>query len=163
MNGIQELRSFISDPPANCQVSLNSDLKSWTVTLVGVNQTTYEGESYRLKFIFPADYPMRPPTVYFLKPIPRHEHVYSNGDICLNLLGKDWQPTMTAQGLTLSILSMLSSAKEKKTPPDNAMREFHFESSNRLISFSQTRTTLLANNTRIGSTMTRGVDHTSKN
>jgi ubiquitin-conjugating enzyme E2 W len=102
---------------------LNSDLKSWTVTLVGVNQTTYEGESYRLKFIFPADYPMRPPIVYFLKPIPRHEHVYSNGDICLNLLGKDWQPTMTAQGLAVSILSMLSSAKEKKTPPDNAMRK----------------------------------------
>ena len=30
---------------------------------------------------------------------------------------------MTAQGLAISILSMLSSAKEKKTPPDNAARK----------------------------------------
>lgn len=72
---------------------------------------------------------MKPPVVYFLKPIPKHEHVYSNGDICLSLLGKDWQPTMTAQGIAVSILSMLSSAKEKKTPPDNAMRKLFFFSS----------------------------------
>lgn len=101
---------------------MNSDLKSWIVTINGANETKYEGESYQLKFIFPSDYPMKPPIVYFLKPIPKHEHVYSNGDICLSLLGKDWQPTMTAQGIAVSILSMLSSAKEKKTPPDNAMR-----------------------------------------
>ena len=42
-------------------------------------------------------------------------------DICLNLLGRDWRPNMTAQQLAISILSMMSSAKEKKIPPDNAM------------------------------------------
>ena len=31
---------------------------------------------------------------------------------------------MTAQNLAVSILSMLSSAKEKKMPIDNAMRKF---------------------------------------
>lgn len=61
------------------------------------------------------------PSVYFLKPTPKHVHVYSNGDICLNLLGRDWRPTMTAHGLVVSILSMLSSAREKKSPQDNAM------------------------------------------
>jgi hypothetical protein len=30
---------------------------------------------------------------------------------------------MTAQGIALSILSMLSSAKHKKIPPDNAIRK----------------------------------------
>jgi len=76
-----------------------------------------------LKFEFPKDYPVKPPSVYFLKPVPKHQHVYTNGDICLNLLGKDWRPTMTAQNLAVSILSMLSSAKEKKMPIDNAMRK----------------------------------------
>jgi ubiquitin-conjugating enzyme E2 W len=49
-------------------------------------------------------------------------HVYSNGDICLNLLGKDWRPSMTAESLAVSILSILSNAKEKRLPQDNAMR-----------------------------------------
>jgi ubiquitin-protein ligase len=48
--------------------------------------------------------------------------VYTNGDICLNLLGRDWRPNMTASTLALSILSMLSSAKEKKIPQDNQAR-----------------------------------------
>ena len=37
------------------------------------------------------------PSVYFLKPTPKHVHVYSNGDICLNLLGRDWRPMLTGQ------------------------------------------------------------------
>jgi ubiquitin-protein ligase len=74
-----------------------------------------------LKLEFPESYPSKPPSVFFLPPVPKHVHVYSNGDICLNLLGKDWNPSMTAESLVISILSMLSSAKEKKMPPDNAM------------------------------------------
>ena len=50
----------------------------------------------------------------------RHEHVYTNGDICLSLLGKDWRPTMTAQSLVLSIFSILCGARDKSLPMDNA-------------------------------------------
>ena len=98
-------------------------MRTWIITVTGQEGTIYSGEEYRLKFIFPSTYPERPPAVYFLKPVPRHEHVYSNGDICLNLLGRDWQPAMTARGVAISILSMLSSARIKKLPPDNAMRK----------------------------------------
>lgn len=61
-----------------------------------------------------------PPSVYFLKPTPKHEHVYTNGDICLSLLGKDWRPTMTAQSVALSISSILIGAREKSIPMDNS-------------------------------------------
>ena len=37
------------------------------------------------------------PSVHFLKPTPKHVHVYTNGDICLNLLGRDWRPMITAE------------------------------------------------------------------
>jgi len=47
-------------------------------------------------------------------------HFYTNGDICLSLLGKDWRPTMTAQSIALSILSMLASVQKKVMPMDNA-------------------------------------------
>jgi hypothetical protein len=57
----------------------------------------------------PQDYPLKPPSCYFLQPTPRHPHCYSNGDICLSLLGKGWRPNLSAQHIALSILSMLSS------------------------------------------------------
>jgi len=117
----KELRTFMANPPSNCKVTLGSNIRVWVVTIVGVNGTIYAGEKYRLKMVFPKEYPSKPPAVYFLKPTPRHQHVYSNGDICLNLLGRDWRPTMTSESLIVSILSMLSSAKEKKMPVDNAM------------------------------------------
>ena len=82
--------------------------------------TIYAGEKYRLRIQFPSDYPAQPPSVYFMQPTPRHEHVYTNGDICLSLLGKDWRPTMTAQSLAVSIMSILSGARKKSLPMDNA-------------------------------------------
>lgn len=116
----------MESPPSNCAVAVDEgNLRRWTVSLTGPPDTVYAGETYKLRIDFGADYPSRPPAVYFLQPVPRHKHVYSNGDICLNLLGKDWRPIMTAEGLAVSILSMLSSAKEKATPPDNAAHADH--------------------------------------
>lgn len=117
----KELQEFMSHPPSHCKVEVGSNIRQWVVTITGAEGTIYEGEAYKLQFKFPKDYPSKPPVVYFLKPVPRHVHVYSNGDICLNLLGKGWAPGMTAESIAVSILSMLSSAKEKKIPPDNAL------------------------------------------
>jgi hypothetical protein len=49
--------------------------------------------------------------------------VYTNGDICLDLLGKGWKPQLTVRTLAVSILSILSSAREKGIPPDNSNRK----------------------------------------
>ncbi|CEM32784.1 unnamed protein product [Vitrella brassicaformis CCMP3155] len=116
----KELKDFLTTPPDHCEIAVGSNIRVWIITLTGVEGTLYEGEKYRLKIVFPPEYPLKPPIIYFLQPTPRHPHVYSNGDICLNLLGTDWKPTLTVASVALSILSMLSSAKEKKLPLDNA-------------------------------------------
>lgn len=103
---------------------MGTNIREWVVEITGVNGSAYAGEKYRLKIIFPQDYPIKPPRVYFLKPSPKHQHVYSNGDICLNLLGKDWRPNLTVETLVISILSMLSSSRDKKLPVDNELRKF---------------------------------------
>ncbi|KAJ8605993.1 hypothetical protein CTAYLR_010121 [Chrysophaeum taylorii] len=117
----KELEEFVANPPENCKVSMGKNMNVWIVTITGAKKTIFEGEKFKLRVAFPADYPVQPPSVYFLQPPPRHPHIYSNGDICLNLLGKDWRPNLTIAQLSLSILSMLSSAKQKGIPQDNAL------------------------------------------
>jgi ubiquitin-conjugating enzyme E2 W len=115
----QELRNFLHDPPDHLGVKVGKNIRIWIVTMDGVG--IYQGERFTLRIAFPAKYPTVPPSVYFSGPvIPQHEHVYTNGDICLSLLGKDWRPNMTAQSIAISILSILGSASHKSLPMDNA-------------------------------------------
>jgi len=116
----RELKEFMRSPPPNLSVKVSKNIRIWIVTLTGAPNSLYKGEKYRLRIQFPPDYPTVPPSVYFLQPTPKHEHVYSNGDICLSLLGKDWRPTMTAQSIANSILSILNGAQRKSIPMDNA-------------------------------------------
>lgn len=117
----RELKEFIKSPPSNLSVQVGSNIRVWIVTMVGADNSIYEGETFKLRVSFPPQYPTVPPSVYFIQGyIPTHEHVYTNGDICLSLLGKDWRPTMTAQSIAVSILSILSSAQSKSLPMDNA-------------------------------------------
>ncbi|CAD2098296.1 ubiquitin-conjugating enzyme E2 W [Plasmodium vinckei petteri] len=116
----KELHNFLKNPPINCTLDVHpSNIRIWIVKYVGLENTIYANEVYKLKIIFPNDYPLKPPIVYFLQKPPKHTHVYSNGDICLSLLGNDYNPSLSISGLVLSIISMLSSAKEKKLPIDN--------------------------------------------
>uniref|UniRef100_A0A7S2UDQ9 UBC core domain-containing protein n=1 Tax=Attheya septentrionalis TaxID=420275 RepID=A0A7S2UDQ9_9STRA len=117
----RELKAFMQAPPPNLMVKVGTNLRLWMVQMKGPEGTLYEGEVFRLRIRFPPNYPTEPPSVFFLPPhIPQHEHVYTNGDICLSLLGADWRPTMTAQSIAMSILSILSGATKKELPPDNA-------------------------------------------
>jgi ubiquitin-conjugating enzyme E2 W len=117
----RELKELITSPPPNISVQVGSNIRVWIITMIGANNTIYEGDVFKLRVSFPAQYPTVPPSVYFLQGyVPLHEHVYTNGDICLSLLGKDWRPTMTAQSIAVSILSILSSAQAKSLPMDNS-------------------------------------------
>lgn len=106
----EELGIFVEDSEV---------LTDWVVKVVGRPNTCFADEIYRLRIRFHADYPRKPPEVVFLRPAPVHEHIYSDGKICLNILYEDWDPQMDIKSLCLSLLSMLSSAKLKRRPPDN--------------------------------------------
>uniref|UniRef100_A0A3P9MFF9 N-terminal E2 ubiquitin-conjugating enzyme n=1 Tax=Oryzias latipes TaxID=8090 RepID=A0A3P9MFF9_ORYLA len=93
----------------------------WIVDMEGAPGTLYEGEKFQLLFKFSGRYPFDSPQVMFTgENIPVHPHVYSNGHICLSILTEDWSPALSVQSVCLSIISMLSSCKEKRRPPDNS-------------------------------------------
>ncbi len=117
----RELKEFLSSPPPGLTVKISGkNVRLWIITLSMPDNTIYAGEIYKLRVHFPNDYPTSPPSVYFLPPTPRHEHVYTNGDICLSLLGTDWRPIMTAQSIAQAIMSILCGAQRKSLPMDNA-------------------------------------------
>ncbi|KAH9363545.1 hypothetical protein HPB48_005922 [Haemaphysalis longicornis] len=73
--------------------NVGSDLTQWTVDMEGAKGTLYEGEKFQLTFKFSLKYPFQSPEVTFVEPnVPVHPHVYSNGHICLSILGDGWSP-----------------------------------------------------------------------
>jgi len=86
----QELERFRSEMTKD---GLSVEVESstvWFVSFSGAASTLYEGEKFKLKITFTASYPMESPEVVFVGVPPVHEHIYSNGHICLNILGDDW-------------------------------------------------------------------------
>lgn len=72
-----------------------------------------------------ADETLEPPEVTFVlkpdRPIPVHPHIYSNGIICLDLLGtQGWSPVQNVESICMSLQSMLTGNTKNERPEGDA-------------------------------------------
>ena len=98
----------------------------------------YHGQTFRLRFRFPANYPIEAPEVMFIavpagssssdpssgmeRKIPMHPHVYSNGIICLDLLDRQgWSPVQNVESVCMSLQSMLTGNDKNERPEGDSM------------------------------------------
>jgi len=118
----KEMASLVTSPPEGLRLMDQGEpnLGLWRVRLSGPPNTLYQGEDFLLQFKFGMKYPFDSPEVTFIgEDIPVHQHIYSNGHICLSILTDDWSPALSVESVCLSVISMLASAKEKVRPPDD--------------------------------------------
>ncbi|KAM8939421.1 ubiquitin-conjugating enzyme E2 D3 [Pelodytes ibericus] len=104
---IWELNDLARDPPAQCSAGpVGDDMFHWQATIMGPNDSPYQGGVFFLTIHFPTDYPFKPPKVAFTTRI-YHPNINSNGSICLDILRSQWSPALTISKVLLSICSLL--------------------------------------------------------
>ena len=104
----RELAELQADPPLNCSAGPEGDdLYRWEGVIFGPADSPYQGGVFKLKIVFPVDYPFKCPTITFTTKI-YHPNINSAGIICLDILKNQWSPALTIGKVLLSICSLLT-------------------------------------------------------
>ncbi|XWS43008.1 hypothetical protein CRYUN_Cryun16bG0063700 [Craigia yunnanensis] len=81
--------------------------QSFMLTLKGqASGTPYENGVFRMKLLLPHDFPQSPPKGYFLTKI-FHPNIATNGEICVNTLKKDWNPSLGLRHVLIVVRCLL--------------------------------------------------------
>ena len=85
---VTDLRKMLSDPREGIHAfpDKNNILK-WKATIIGPEETLWEGGTFWFSLTFTENYPNEPPIIKFITPI-FHPNIYENGNICLDILEK---------------------------------------------------------------------------
>ncbi|XP_057786378.1 ubiquitin-conjugating enzyme E2 22 [Salvia miltiorrhiza] len=90
----KELKNLDETPPEGIKVGVNDDNFSVIFAdIEGPAGTPYENGVFRMRLILSQDFPHSPPKGYFMTKI-FHPNIASNGEICVNALKRDWNPTL---------------------------------------------------------------------
>jgi len=92
-----------------------SELLHWEAILKGAQGTAYEHGQWKLDIQVPDNYPLAAPTVTFVTPICHANVSFKDGEICLDLLNKNWTPAYTISS-TLGAIHQLLSYPEPDSP-----------------------------------------------
>jgi len=104
----KELQQIQTAPPINCSAGfVNDDLYHWIATIIGPEDSPYEGGVFSLDITFPQTYPFKPPKIRFTTKI-YHPNISVSGFICVDILKTDWSPVLTISKVLLSICSLLN-------------------------------------------------------
>ena len=84
----------------------STDLRHWETGIPGKKGTDWEGGVFKVHLYFPEGYPANPPMCKF-QPVIFHPNVFSDGTICLSIIGDGWRPSITVKDIVLGIQELL--------------------------------------------------------
>ncbi|KAG2232716.1 hypothetical protein INT48_000073, partial [Thamnidium elegans] len=120
----KELKDLERDPPSSCSAGpIGDDLFHWQATIMGPEDSPYQGGVFFLSIHFPTDYPFKPPKINFTTKI-YHPNINSNGSICLDILKDQWSPALTiSKGNLARVLLSVCSLLTDPNPDDPLVPE----------------------------------------
>ena len=104
-----EIKDLEETPIPNCSAGPknNNDLALWNATIFGPEGTPYHNGIFNLNIEFTEEYPFKPPKIYFTTKI-YHCNINERGNICLDILNKNWSPALSVGKVLISICSLLA-------------------------------------------------------
>jgi len=119
MNGrrrlLCELKNLKKDPPSNFHAApLNTEDKlfEWHFSVLGPDDTDFEGGIYHGKLVLPSNYPMAPPKIILLTPSGRFK---INTRICLSISDfhpETWQPSWGIRTALTALIAFFPTASK---------------------------------------------------
>jgi peroxin-4 len=125
----KELAALVNNPDENILLTPNEDnISEWTATVKAPIGSFYEGFEFDLLISVPSNYPMVPPNIKFVTKIfhpnilfsvsgcelrltMSDDHLnqyYQTGEICLDILKKEWSPAWSIQSACRAIIALLT-------------------------------------------------------
>lgn len=86
---------------------LEDDMLTWCAVIVGPKETPFEDATFSMSMVFDESYPSTPPACKFISKV-YHPNIYTNGDLCLDILTNRWSPTYNVLTVLMSVQSMLN-------------------------------------------------------
>ncbi|KAG0479432.1 hypothetical protein HPP92_010290 [Vanilla planifolia] len=103
----KELKNLNESPPEGITVVVNDDdFSAIFADIEGPAGTPYENGVFRMKLILSHEFPQSPPKGYFLTKI-FHPNIAANGEICVNTLKKDWNPSLGLRHVLIVVRCLL--------------------------------------------------------
>lgn len=104
---MRELQELTTSPPEGIKVAANDeDITEVRAAIEGPVGTPYADGLFRMKLVLGKDYPSAPPKGFFLTKI-FHPNVSSSGEICVNVLKKDWKPDLGIKHILITVKCLL--------------------------------------------------------
>ena len=106
---LKDLKEMLEEPPNGCSAAPanESNLFIWNASIVGPDDSPWEGGIYSLRLTFPEQYPTEPPFVRFSCEM-FHPNIFSDGTLCLDIIQDLWSPIYTTSTILTSIQSLLT-------------------------------------------------------
>jgi len=80
----------------------------WTALLRGPPDTPYENGIFQVSIRCNSDYPLSPPTIAFETKIFHPNVHFRTGDVCLDILKKEWSPAWGLQAACRAVIALMS-------------------------------------------------------